>query len=67
MSDIKVILTDLSEFTTRDIARKEKPKGLEENLNVARRGGKVSKIARVTYEVETGNSAITSTNKIEQK
>lgn len=63
MSEIEVILTDLGEFTARDIAKKERPQGLEENLNVARRGGKVSKIARETYEIETGNSAITSTNK----
>ena len=31
---------------------------------VAKRGGNVSKIARETYELETGESAITSDNSI---
>lgn len=65
MSDIEVILTDLGEFTVRDIAKKEHPKGLKENLSVAARGGKVSKIARETYEQETGNRAITNNNNID--
>ena len=43
---------------------KEHPKGLKENLKVAKRGGNVSKIAKETYELETGNSAITSQNNI---
>ena len=64
MTDIEVILTDLSEFTTRDIAKKEHPLGLKENLKVARRGGSVSKIARESYEKETGNQAITTENAI---
>ena len=64
MSDIEVLLTDLGEFTARDIAKKEHPQGLKENLKVANRGGKVSKIARETYEMETGNSAITTNNLI---
>lgn len=60
MSDIEVVLADLGELTTRDIARKERPMGLNNNLNVAKRGGKVSKIARDHYEYETGSSAITN-------
>jgi len=64
MSDIEVILTDLGELTARDIAKKEHPQGLNDNLKVAKRGGNVSKIARETYELETGRSAITSENAI---
>ena len=62
MTDIEVILTDLGEFTTRDIARKEQKEGLKENLNIAKRGGSVAKGARDLYEKETGNSAISSDN-----
>ena len=36
MTDIEVILTDLGEVATRDIALQEKPKGLKENINVAK-------------------------------
>ena len=64
MTDIEVILTDLGEVTARDIAKQERPQGLKDNLNVAKRGGNVSKIARETYELETGNCAITSDNAI---
>ena len=62
MTDIEVILTDLGEATVRDIAKKEHPQGLKDNLKVAKRGGTVSKIARETYELETGDSAVTSEN-----
>lgn len=67
MSDIEVILTDLGEFTARDIARKEQPQGLNENLKIAKRGGNVAKGARDLYEKETGNSAITNANNIVKK
>ena len=64
MSDIEVILTDLGEITTRDIAKKEKPVGLKENLKVAKRGGGAAKVAKEYYEKETGEDAITSSNNI---
>ena len=64
MTDIEVILTELGEITTRDIAKKENPKGLKENLMVAKRGGTASKVAMDYYEQETGNKAITSENAI---
>jgi len=65
MTDIEVILTDLGEVTARDIAKQERPQGLKDNLKVAKRGGDVSKIARESYEIQTGHSAITSENNID--
>ena len=64
MTDIEVILTDLGEVTARDIAKQERPQWLKDNLKVAKRGGDVSKIARESYEIQTGRSAITSENAI---
>ena len=52
MSDIEIILTDLGEVSTRDIALIEKPKGLSENIKVAKRGGNISKITKELYEKE---------------
>lgn len=43
MTDIEVALTNIGEIATRDIAREEHPQGLNENLNVAKRGGGASK------------------------
>lgn len=67
MSDIEVILTDLGEVTARDIAKKERPQGLKDNLKVAKRGGDVSKIAKESYEMQTGHSAITSENSLDRR
>ena len=64
MTDIEVVLADLGEITARDIAKEERPQGLKDNLKVAKRGGDVSKIARESYEVQTGHSAITNKNTI---
>ena len=52
MSDIEVILTNLGEVSTRDITIKKSPKGLSENIKVARRGGTISKITKELYEKE---------------
>ena len=64
MTDIEILLTDLGELTTRDIAKKEQPYGLKGNLDVAKRGGSISKITKEYYEKETGQNAITSENAI---
>ena len=52
MSDIEIILTDLREVLTIDIAIEEHPQGLNENIKVARREGNVSKITKELYEKE---------------
>ena len=43
MTDIEIALTNIGEIATRDIAKKEKPQGLGENIKVAHRGGSVAK------------------------
>ena len=64
MTDIEVALTNIGEIATRDIAREEHPKGLNENLNVAKRGGGVAKGAKDLYEKETKKSAISKSNSL---
>ncbi len=53
MTDIEIILTDFGEIATRDIAINEKPQGLKENIEVAKRGGSISKTTKELYEKET--------------
>ena len=67
MTDIELALTNLGELTTRDIAKNEHPKGLKENMSVAKRGGKVAKDARNSYENATKKSAISSDNVLNYK
>lgn len=67
MTDIEVALTNIGEIATRDIAREEHPKGLKENLNVAKRGGGVAKGAKDLYEKETKKSAISKSNSLDYR
>lgn len=62
MTDIEVLLTDLGEIATRDIAKSENPQGFKENLKVALKGGQVAKDARNSYEKATNKSAISNEN-----
>ena len=65
MTDIEVLLTDLGEVATRDIARNEQPKGLKENLIVAKKGGEVARDARKSYEKATNKPAISNSNALD--
>lgn len=67
MTDIEIALTNVGKIATRDIAKEEHPKGLKENLNVAKRGGGVAKGARDLYEKETKKSAISNKNSLNYK
>lgn len=62
MSDIEVTLADLGEIATREIAKKHNPQGLKENIEVAKRGGKIANNARADLEKEIGESVITKNN-----
>lgn len=62
MTDIEIALTNIGEIAARDIATSEHPQGLKENMNVAKRGGKVANDARLSYEQETKKSAISKAN-----
>ena len=62
MDNIELILTDLSEEATKQIASKQKPQGLKENIKVAHKGGNIAKIARDELEKEIGESVITKNN-----
>lgn len=67
MTNIEVLLTDLGEVATRDIATSEHPKGFKENMSVAKRGGSVAKGARELYEKETRKKAISNNNNLNYK
>ena len=62
MSNLELVLNMLAEVSTTEISKKETPKGLSENIKVARKGATVAKNARREIEAETGKSALTSKN-----
>lgn len=67
MTDIEVALTNIGEIVTRDIAKKEKPVGLKDNLNVAKRGGSVARGTKELYEKEVGKQAVSKNNVLNYK
>ncbi len=62
MSDIEVVLTDLGEIATRELANVHKPYGLEQNKKIAKLGGHAAKVARDDIEKNLGKSVISNEN-----
>ena len=62
MSTTEIILNMLAETSTKDISKKEKPKGFGASMKIARKGGNVANVARQALEAETGEPVITSQN-----
>lgn len=67
MSKIEVILTDLGEAATEELAKKHKPLGLEENKKIAKLGGHAAKTAKEDLEKNLGETIITSNNNLKYK
>ncbi len=64
MSDLEVLLTDIGETTTRELAKKHKPYGIQQNKKVAKQGGNVARNTRENIEDLLGESIITEENKL---
>ena len=62
MSELKVALADIGELTTRKLAEKYKPIGLEENRKIAKQGGQVANNTRKDIEVRLKESVVTKDN-----
>jgi hypothetical protein len=62
MSNLELVLNMLAEVSTTEISKKESPKGLTENIKVARKGAAVAGNARREIEEKTGKPAITGKN-----
>ena len=67
MTDIEVILTDLGEISTRMLAKKHKPYGLNENKKIAKEGGKIASNTRRDIEEKLGESVISKENSLDYK
>ena len=64
MDSLEVSLTDISEEVTKRLAKKNKPQGLEENIEVAKKGSNVAKNTREDIEELLGETIITNKNKL---
>ena len=65
MTDLELIFTMLGEKVTTEISEVEKPEGINENKEVAKRGGNVAGNARKETEKEIGKSVVSDENFLE--
>ncbi len=64
MSDLEVLLTDIGETTTRELAREHKPYGFNENKKIAKTGGQIANNTRIDIEEKLGRSIINNENSL---
>lgn len=62
MTSLELALNILAETSTTELSKTHNPKGLTENTNIAKRGGKIAGDARKNIESQTGRSVISSQN-----
>ena len=53
-----------AEESTKRLATKKRPQGLEENIEIARIGGNVAKVAKENLEENLGENIVTSSNRL---
>ena len=64
MTDVEVLLTDLGETATKELAKEYKPYGLNQNKEIAKRGGRIAKNTRDNLEKELHRSVISNQNNL---
>ena len=64
MSDLEIALADLGELVTRELVKEHKPRGLKENMSVAKTGGKVAHNTRNNIEKELGKNVVIKDNRL---
>lgn len=62
MSEAELLFTALAELSTRQIAEVRQAKGLEENADAGKQGGKIAKHAKEELEAKTGKSVVSEEN-----
>ena len=58
MTNEELVLNMLAELSTTSITRSENPATLEENKDIAKRGGNVARVAREELEAQTGRAVV---------
>lgn len=67
MSDLELLLTDIGEVTTRELAKEHKPYGLEANRTIAKAGGEIASNTKREIEEKLGKKVINSKNNLKYK
>ena len=64
MDELEVLLADIGETTTRKLAEKHKPIGLEENRIIAKEGGTIANNTRKDIESRLGENIVNKSNSL---
>ena len=67
MSEAELIFTALAELSTRQIAETMQAVGMAENAVAGKRGGNISKKARLELEEKTGRKVVSGENFLQNK
>lgn len=67
MSDLELLLTDIGEVTTRELAKEHNPHGLEANKRIAKAGGEIASNTKKDIEQKLGKKVINSKNNLNYK
>lgn len=67
MDELEVLLADIGEMTTRKLALKNKPIGLEENRIIAKEGGIIAANTRKDIELRLGENIVNKNNLLKYK
>jgi prophage antirepressor-like protein len=67
MTDLELILTQLAEKSTKEIAQIRDAQGFDQNKTAARLGGDIAGNARRSIETETGRRVVSSANFLPKK
>ncbi len=62
MTNTELILNMLAETATTDLSKEHNPESFDENINIAHKGGKVARSARLELEKQLGHSVVTPLN-----
>ncbi len=67
MSDLEILLADIGETTTRELAKKYRPSGLKENKKIAKTGGEIANNTRIDIEQKLKEKVVTKENLLNYK
>lgn len=62
MTNLELVLNMLAEASTTEISKEKKPSNLDDNRDIARKGGNAAKQARLEIEKQTGKPIVSSIN-----
>lgn len=62
MTNTELVLNMLAELSTKKISEAQNPESFSEHMEVARKGGRIAKDARLKLEQETGEKVVTPLN-----